>query len=161
VLILSLLNLVAEVTLSNEKRGLEFMPQTPVTILLVDDEASVRESVRSALLGCGYNVLSAATYDDALGIFQRHQSEIDLLITDISLPGNNGYELAAQISATRPNIKVIFASGRAGRELCKFYYMAETDPRLLKKPFETDELLQRVQCALGSGDAKMSQANGA
>jgi DNA-binding response OmpR family regulator len=39
--------------------------------------------------------------------------------------------------------------------------MAETDPRLLKKPFETDELLQRVQCALGSGDAKMSQANGA
>jgi CheY-like chemotaxis protein len=136
------------------------MPQNPATILLVDDEVSVRESVRSALLGCGYNVLSAAGYDDALRIFQQHRADIALLITDISLPGNNGYELAAQISTVRPNIKVIFASGRAGRELCKFYYMAETDPRLLKKPFEMDELLQRVKCALGSGDAKMSQANG-
>lgn len=136
------------------------MPQNPATILLVDDEISVRESVRSALLGCSYNVLSAAGYDDALRVFQQHQAEIDLLITDISLPGNNGYELAAQISTVRPNIKVIFASGRAGRELCKFYYMPETDPRLLKKPFEMDELLRRVQCALGSGDATMSQANG-
>lgn len=136
------------------------MPQTPATILLVDDEFSVRESVRSALLGSGYHVLDASTYDEALRIYRQHQAEIDLLITDISLPGNNGYELAAQISAKRPNIKVIFASGRAGREICKFYYMAETDPRLLKKPFEMDELLRRVQCAVGSDDAKMSQANG-
>jgi hypothetical protein len=60
----------------------------------------------------------------------------------------------------RPNIKVIFASGHAGRELCKFYYMAETDPRLLKKPFEIDELVRRVQSALEPGGAKMSQANG-
>jgi len=137
------------------------MPQTPRTILLVDDEASVRESVRSALLGCGYKVLVAASYDEALRIYLQYQAAIDLLITDISLPGNNGYELAAQMSGMHPNMKVIFASGRAGRELCKFYYMAETDPRLLKKPFEMDELLRRVRCALEPGEAQMSQANGA
>jgi CheY-like chemotaxis protein len=136
------------------------VPPKPATILLVDDEVSVRESVGSALVGCGYTVFDAATYDDALRIFQQHRAEIDLLITDIALPGNNGYELAAQVITVRPNIKVIFASGRAGRELCKFYYMPETDPRLLKKPFKTDELLQRVHLALGPGDSQKSQASG-
>lgn len=136
------------------------MPPTSGTILLVDDEVSIREPVRSALLGCGYKVLVASSYDDALRIYQQHHGEIDLLITDISLPGNNGYELAAQISSVRPNIKVIFASGKAGRELCKFYYMPDTDPRLLKKPFKMEELLRRVQNALGSGGSQMSQANG-
>jgi len=127
----------------------------------VDDEVSVRELVRAALQSCGHTVLDAATYDDALRIYLQHQGEIDLLITDISLPGNNGYELAARISEVRPNIKVIFVSGQAGREVCKFYYMPETDPRLLKKPFETDELLRRVHSALESGVAEMRQANGA
>jgi two-component system cell cycle sensor histidine kinase/response regulator CckA len=130
------------------------VPPIPAIILLVDDEVSVRELVRSALEGCGHIVFDAATYDDALRIFQQHYQEIDLLITDIALPGNNGYELAAQIVTLRPNMKVIFASGFAGRELCRFYYMPETDPRLLKKPFETEELLQRVQCALGSGSSQ-------
>jgi two-component system cell cycle sensor histidine kinase/response regulator CckA len=136
------------------------MPPTPGTILLVDDEVSVRESVRAALQGCGYTVLDAATYEDALRIDEQHHGEIVLLITDIALPGNNGYELAAQIFTVRPNMKVIFVSGQAGRELCKFYYMPETDPRLLNKPFEMEELLQRVRSTLGSGDAQMSQANG-
>jgi DNA-binding response OmpR family regulator len=126
----------------------------------VDDEVSVRESVRAALQGCGYTVLDAATYEDALRIDEQHHGEIVLLITDIALPGNNGYELAAQIFTVRPNMKVIFVSGQAGRELCKFYYMPETDPRLLNKPFEMEELLQRVRSTLGSGDAQMSQANG-
>jgi CheY-like chemotaxis protein len=136
------------------------VPATPSKILLVDDEVSVRESVRTSLQSRGHTVLEAATYDDALRIYRQHQGEIDLLITDISLPGNNGYELAARISEVRPNIKVIFVSGQAGREVCKFYYMPETDPRLLKKPFEMDELLRRVQSAIGPDDAKMSQANG-
>jgi two-component system cell cycle sensor histidine kinase/response regulator CckA len=136
------------------------VPPTPVTILLVDDEVSIRESVRTALQGCGYMVLDAANYDDALGIDRQHSGEIVLLITDIALPGNNGYELAAQISAIRPNMKVIFVSGQAGAELCKFYYMLDTDPRLLKKPFEIEELLRRVRSTLGSGDAQMCHANG-
>jgi DNA-binding NtrC family response regulator len=126
----------------------------------VDDEVSVRASVQAALQVCGYTVLDAASYDDALSIYQRHRGSIVLLITDIALPGNNGYELAAQISAVQPNIKVIFTSGQAGRELCKFYYMPETDPRLLKKPFKIDELLVRVRSALGAEGSRMCQANG-
>lgn len=121
----------------------------------------MRESLGSALQACGYIVFDAATYDEALRIFEQHHSEIDLLITDIALPGNNGYELAAHVVTLRPNMKVIFASGRVGRELCKFYYMPETDPRLLKKPFKTDELLRRVQLALGSCDSQTRWANGA
>jgi CheY-like chemotaxis protein len=127
----------------------------------VDDEVSVRKSVRSALEGCGYVVFDASHYDGALDTYRQHHGEIDLLITDISLPGNNGYELAAQISSMRPNIKVIFVSGQTGAELCKFYYMPENDPRLLKKPFNTDELLRRVQAALGTGCSRMSQTGGA
>jgi len=136
------------------------VPPNPPSILLVDDEVSVRESVRAALQGCGYLVLDAISYDDALLTYQQHRSAIALLITDIALPGNNGYELAAQISAVQPNIKVIFTSGQAGRELCRFYYMPETDPRLLKKPFEMDDLLRRVSSAIGSEGSKMCQANG-
>ena len=144
-----------------EKRGLHTVSPSPAKILLVDDEVSVRESVRAALQSGGYIVLEAACYDDALLTYQQHQGGIALLITDISLPGNNGYELAAQISAKQANIKVIFTSGQAGRELCKFYYMPENDPRLLKKPFETDELLRRVGSALGHGGSERCQANNA
>jgi DNA-binding response OmpR family regulator len=126
------------------------VPSIIAVILLVDDEASIRDPISSALRESGYKVLEASRFDEALRVYQEHQREIDLLITDISLPGNNGYELAAQISATRPEVKVIFASGRAGRELCKFYYMSETDPRLLKKPFKIEELITRVAATLGA-----------
>ena len=132
----------------------------PSTILLVDDEVSVRETIRSALQSSGYTMLEAATYDEALWTFERHSGTIALLITDISLPGNNGYELAAQISAVHRNMKVIFTSGKAGREVCKFYNMTETDPRLLKKPFETDELLRRVEVMIGPACSKIGTANG-
>jgi DNA-binding NtrC family response regulator len=129
------------------------------TVLLVDDEVSFRDSVRPALQSAGYSVLEAANYDAALQTFRQHDSEVDLLITDISLPGNNGYELAAQVSAVRSDIKVIFVSGHAGIELCKFYSMTESDLRLLKKPFEPDELLQRVESALTSRGWQIGQAN--
>jgi two-component system cell cycle sensor histidine kinase/response regulator CckA len=133
---------------------------TPDTILLVDDEVSVRGPLCAALRDCGYSVLDAANYDDALRICRQHQGEIALLITDISLPGNNGYELAAWISSIHSKIKVIFVSGQAGAEFCKFYNGEGTDPRLLKKPFDADELIRRAQSALGSGGLKMSRANG-
>ncbi|HLK68116.1 MAG TPA: response regulator [Bryobacteraceae bacterium] len=129
------------------------------TILLVDDEASVRQVMRPALQSGGYTVLDAATYEDALRTSERYEGVIALMITDISLPGNNGYELAAQVLAARPQMKVIFTSGQAGRELCKFYNMAETDSRLLKKPFGTEELLRRVESMIGPGCAKKGRAN--
>jgi len=136
------------------------MPSPPATILLVDDEAPLRDMMRATLEKCGYFVLDATSYDDAVRTYKKHRHAIQLLITDISLPGNNGYELAGQISQWQPNIKVIFTSGKAGMELCRFYYMPEGDPRLLKKPFGMSELVQRVAAALSSGGAKSCQATG-
>ena len=129
------------------------------TVLLVDDEASIRDLVRPTLQKAGYSVLEAANYDGALQTFREHTDEVDLLLTDISLPGNNGYELAAQISSVRPDVKVIFVSGHAGIELCKFYSMTETDLRLVRKPFELDELLRRVECAFTSRAWQVGQAS--
>ena len=123
------------------------MPSSAV-ILLVDDEYGVREEVGEALRTRGFSVLEASGYDQALELFQEHGTEVDLLITNISLPGNNGFELASQILAVRPQVKQIFASGKAGRELCKFYYMTDADPRLLDKPFKIEELIERVQGVL-------------
>jgi DNA-binding response OmpR family regulator len=117
-------------------------------ILLVDDEYGVREEVGEALRSRGFSVLEASGYEQALEIFQAHGAAVDLLITNISLPSNNGFELASRIAAVRPQVKQIFASGKAGRELCKFYYMTEADPRLLDKPFKIEELIERVQVVL-------------
>ena len=63
------------------------MKSSPVTILLVDDESSIRELVKTALAGAGHEVLEAGSYDEGFRLYQQHLSEIVLLVTDIKLLG--------------------------------------------------------------------------
>ena len=130
----------------------------PNTILLVDDEASFRELIRPVLEHAGYRVREAPGFEEAVEISRRRGTRIDLLLTDVSLPGNNGYELAAQLAESQPDLKVIFMSGPAGIEAFKFYATPESDVRLLRKPFEMRELLDRVDRALNSKGWQMGQA---
>ena len=130
----------------------------PNTILLVDDEASFRELIRPVLEHAGYRVREAPGFEEAVEVSRRRGTRVDLLLTDVSLPGNNGYELAAQLAESRPTLKVIFMSGSAGIEAFKFYATPESDVRLLRKPFEMRELLDRVDRALNSKGWQMGQA---
>lgn len=108
------------------------------TILLVDDHADVRRSVRSALSEGGYRVLEAG---DAKGALRLLDGGVDLLLTDLKLPDMDGKELAAAAAAARPGLKIAFMSG----------YAWPRDPggsEVLVKPTDPDELRERVQALL-------------
>jgi len=121
------------------------------TILLIDDEASQRKFMSGVLEDAGYNVLEGANYNEALVIHEQYRGKIDVLVTDISLPGANGYVLARALLDREPSLNVIFISGLAGSELCRYYGMATTDVHFLEKPFNGIGLLRRVRQVLEVG----------
>jgi DNA-binding response OmpR family regulator len=134
------------------------MLQKHKTILLIDDEAPQRALMRRVLEDAGYNVLLGADHDEALVIHRQYPGKIDVLITDISLPGRNGYVLARALLDTDPGLNVIFISGLAGAEICRYYGMATTDAHFLEKPFSAADLLRRVRQVLESGGPYLTRA---
>jgi len=119
------------------------------TILLVDDAGSLRGLIRRLLEEGGYTVLDSGDPAVALCIAQEHPGPIPLLITDVVLPGFSGSDLAARVTQTRPETRVLYVSG---------YNDDSVDPSLLpehssaflKKPFTQDELLRKVRQLLDS-----------
>jgi len=79
------------------------------TILVVDDEPVVLDTVRDGLTAHGYQVLSAASGDEALQASQAHQGSIALALVDVIMPGMSGPEVAQRLHAARPDLKVLFA----------------------------------------------------
>jgi DNA-binding NtrC family response regulator len=136
------------------------MLQKHKTILLIDDETSQRTFMRRVLEDAGYNVLEGADYDEALVMHNQHRGKINVLLTDISLPGRNGYELAKALLAIDPGLNAIFVSGRAGAEACRFHGMAATDVHFLEKPFNAADLLQRVRRVLEAGGPYLTRTAG-
>ncbi len=118
------------------------------TILLVEDEEALRELTRSLLDDQGYKVLEAARPERAIEIAKQYKDTIDLLLTDMVMPGMNGKVLADTLASVRPDMKVVFMSGYTG-----FNHAALTDAKvtLLSKPFTKDNLLSKLQEVLGFG----------
>ena len=111
------------------------------TILLVEDEASVRRLARRVLEARGYTVLEAANAGEALVLCERHEA-IDMLLTDVIMPMMNGRELAERVRALRPGIAVVFMSGYTATLL------RDIDPErehFIGKPFSPDELARTVR----------------
>jgi two-component system, cell cycle sensor histidine kinase and response regulator CckA len=127
------------------------MRQKRKTILLIDDEASQRGFMRHVLEDAGYIVLEGVDYDEALTIHSQFLGKIDVVLTDISLPGRNGYALVKALLDIDPTVNAIFTSGPAGAEVCRFHGMATTDVHFLEKPFRAADLLRRVRRVLESG----------
>jgi PAS domain S-box-containing protein len=124
--------------------------QTPAvngseTILLVEDEAPVRKSMRDTLGRLGYHVLEAATGAEALAVWEQHRDEIRLLLTDLVMPGGmNGKDLAAQLLQRNSKLKVIYASGYSADVAGKDFPLEE-GVNFLAKPFELYKLAQTVR----------------
>jgi two-component system, cell cycle sensor histidine kinase and response regulator CckA len=110
------------------------------TILLVEDEAPVRELVRRVLESLGYVVLSAELPSEAERLLDE-TAEVDLLLTDIVMPEMSGYDLAERVSAQRPDVRRLFISGYAPR-------VQPVKGPLLKKPFAPEQLARAVRAAL-------------
>jgi DNA-binding NtrC family response regulator len=118
------------------------------TILLVDDEDDQRKRMSTVLRNAGYQMILASDYPEAKAQYQRFRGNIDLLLIDVSIPGNNGCELAKEARATDPRIKSLLISGHTGAYVCRFYGIAPTDVHFLGKPFSTEDLLSRVKQVL-------------
>ena len=117
------------------------------TILLVEDENALREITASILQSAGYGVIDADTPAKAIQLADTHPEPIHLLLTDVIMPHMNGVELSKRLKASRPDLKVIFASGYGGDELARQLSVA-TDAVLLSKPFSKNSLLALVYAVL-------------
>ncbi|MDT8066820.1 MAG: response regulator [Terriglobia bacterium] len=122
-------------------------PAPPKTILLVEDEDFVRNVTREVLELHGYQVLEAIDADEGLELYGENIDIIDLLLTDVVMPGRNGREFANQLLALRPGLKVIFMSGYTDRAVVRESF---SDPNLnyLQKPFTLDTLADKVRHVL-------------
>jgi two-component system cell cycle sensor histidine kinase/response regulator CckA len=120
------------------------LPSGSETILLVEDEASLRELVRECLEASGYNVLEACHGMAALEVGERHPGRIDLLLTDVVMPGMSGRELAERLRGARPEIRTVYMSGYTDDAVVLHGILAE-DMAFLQKPFTAAELARRVR----------------
>jgi PAS domain S-box-containing protein len=116
------------------------------TLLLVEDEAAVRESVRRLLEGQGYTVIEAQSAADALRRYDQSSHEIDLVLTDLTMPGMGGYELVEQLRARDPELKVLFMSGYAERVPAPGAVAKGTG--YVEKPFSVETLMHRLRDVL-------------
>jgi PAS domain S-box-containing protein len=117
------------------------------TILVVDDDADVRDLACELLESGGYTVLSACNGEDALGLSARHLAPIHLLLTDVVMPGMNGFQLAQRLAAGRPTIKRLFMSGYTDTALGQ-HGPLPGENCFVEKPFTADRLTSVVQQAL-------------
>jgi two-component system cell cycle sensor histidine kinase/response regulator CckA len=114
------------------------------TILVAEDEDGVRELVVRVLSKAGYAVLAAPCGADALELSETHPGHIDLLLSDIMMPGMLGSELASRLLVERPGTRVLFMSGYAG-DLMSDQGALEAGTSVLAKPFSQHELLAAVR----------------
>jgi nitrogen-specific signal transduction histidine kinase len=126
------------------------LPAGTEVILVVEDDPSVRELVRQLLVPLGYKVLATAGGDDALRTSDSYDGPVDLLLTDVVMPGMNGKQLAEVLRIKRPGIKVLFMSGYANDALAT-QGMLEPGVAMIHKPFRTVALARQVRQVLDSG----------
>jgi two-component system, cell cycle sensor histidine kinase and response regulator CckA len=116
--------------------------EAPKTILVVEDEAFVREITCDVLENAGFHVLKAGNAPEARTVFRDHREAVQLLLTDVILPGGNGRDLAREFKTMNPALKVICVSGypenaitpKGLKDGC-FY---------LQKPFSAESLLRKI-----------------
>jgi len=125
------------------------VPTGSETILLTEDEQDVREIAREFLESGGYKVVEAKDASEAVQLARQHSGAIDLLVTDMVMPGMTGQELAVQLQREYPGLCIVFMSGYSEHAATE---MANADPavRLLSKPFSRGALLRTVREILRS-----------
>ena len=130
------------------------------TVLVVEDEAPVRQLVTSTLQRAGYTVLSAEDATSAMARLRGHGAPIDLLLTDVIMPGRNGRELARDAQELQPGLPVLFMSGYADRTFGPEGPGGLGDA-FLQKPFALDVLATRVRQMLAASRPTVEPADAA
>jgi PAS domain S-box-containing protein len=126
------------------------------TLLLVEDAPAVRQPAREFLTSIGYTVLEAGNGEEALAVARGYPGPIDLLISDVIMPQMGGPQVAQQLSAERPQMKVLFVSGYAEKMVLQ-HGAVDVRDRFLAKPFSLKALARKIRevleskAALGAG----------
>jgi two-component system cell cycle sensor histidine kinase/response regulator CckA len=123
------------------------------TVLLVEDDIMVREMTATMLRAIGYTVQVAETPPDALSLCEKKDAQIDLLMTDVVMPGMGGRELRDKIEAVRPGIKVLFTSGHAPSVIAQ-RGLLEGQVHFLQKPFTVGQLARKVREAIEDSQSR-------
>jgi PAS domain S-box-containing protein len=125
------------------------------TILLVEDDAAVRELVRSMLTAQGYSVLAAENPFEVETLCEGHSGHIHLLLTDLILPGASGREIAKRVCSWRPEVKVLFMSGYTDDSMIHRHGF-DTSFAFLQKPFSSTALAAKVREVLDADGSKLT-----
>ncbi len=121
------------------------------TILIVEDNAGLRALTRKLLEQSGYAVLDACNGDEALAICGREDEKIDLLLTDVVMPGMSGRVLVDRVASQRPKMKVLYTSGYTDDAMAH-HGILEEGTAFLQKPYTREVLTQKVREVLDSGE---------
>ena len=119
------------------------------TILVVEDDNSVRSLVKRVLENSGYRVITASNGDEAVKECERNADKIDLLLTDVIMPRMNGRELTERIKKDHPQMHVLFMSGYTDNAIAN-HGVLESGVNFIGKPFAAADLSEKVQEILGS-----------
>jgi CheY-like chemotaxis protein len=114
------------------------------TVLVVEDQHSVRGFVRNLLMLNGYHVLEAADGSEALRICRQHPGDIQLIVTDLVMPGMSGRELAERIAKEKPEVKVLYISGYTD-DFVVHAGVAQAGMAFLQKPFSPTAFTHKVR----------------
>ena len=127
--------------------AIDASPPSSETILLVEDDPSVRRLVHRVLSQRGYRVLTACSGNEALSLVANHKNTIALLLTDVVLPGMDGCELARTLLVDQPSMKVMYMSGYTAEAVL---HLGPGDERamLIEKPFAVADLLRQIRSVL-------------
>src|ERR1051326_683887 len=114
------------------------------TALVVDDLNDDRTAVSSSLESLGCHVFQAASYSEAMALFDLNRPVLQILIAAVALPDGNGCALAMTMRNQKPELRVLFMSHRVGAEACKYYGLKTGDIHFLSKPFSQNSLIRHV-----------------
>jgi PAS domain S-box-containing protein len=147
---------VSRTSESGKKTDAAAAPTTRATILVVEDDASVRKLTAKALKQAGHVVLEAGDGIEAMKVFNQNPDKIDLLITDVIMPGMNGREVCDEIKRIKPDLPVLFCSGYSS-DLLENEYMLNIQGLVIQKPYRSADLLATAAKLVAAGSA--SQGN--
>jgi PAS domain S-box-containing protein len=149
---------IAEQVISPRKHAEQFSPIAPgsETVLLAEDQPSIRVVLRESLESKGYKVLEAQNGLQALDIAEHHSGAIDVLVTDVIMPQLRGIDLAKRVTEVHPGVCIIFMSGYSEDALLENRLLSQKNMTLIQKPFDPDDLARKIRESLSDRKSNAS-----